>query len=102
MHSIRDDFDRCDRFFPANDQRRDPRKRRVPRHVDRGSTDVLLALAGFDPMKIPRRLHAATLRIAWCFRSGLYHPRRIGKAANLSPKTVARTLTAMRAAAVRR
>ena len=93
-----DPFDRDDRFFPSNDNRRDPRKRRVPHHVDRGSTDVLLALAGFDAVKIPRKLHAAALRIAWCFESGLYHPNLIGKASSLSRKTVARTLVAMRAA----
>jgi hypothetical protein len=72
----------------------------VPHHVDRGSTDVLLALAGFDPVKIPRRFHAAALRIAWCFRSGLYHPVLIGKAASLSRKTVARTFAAMRGASI--
>jgi len=90
------DFDHDDRWFPSNDTRRDPRKRKVPHHVDRGSTDVLLALAGFDPAKIPRKLHAAALRIAWCFGSGLYHPVLIGKAAGLSRKTVARALMAMR------
>ena len=85
--------------LPTNDNGRgDPRARRVPRYVGRGVTGVLLGLAGYDPETIPRKLHVPALRVVWCFEHGLFNRRGVARAANLSSKTVARTLAAMRAA----
>ena len=49
----RHDFDGDDlAAVPTNDNGRgDPRARRVPRHVGRGHTGVLLALAGTTPRR---------------------------------------------------
>ena len=90
------DFDPDDLFEPANENARpNPLARRVPRHVERGRTDLLLSLAGFDPDKIPRRYHAAALPIAWCFEQGLFDIEAIKRAARLSGKTLIRTITSM-------
>jgi hypothetical protein len=59
---------------------------------------VLLALAGYDAETIPRKLHVPALRVAWCYEHGLFNRRLVARAANLSTKTVARTLAAMRGA----
>jgi hypothetical protein len=96
----RDDFDGDElAVIPTNDNNQpDPRARRVPRYVGRGATGVLLALAGYDPETIPRKLHVPALRVVWCFAHGLHNRRLVARAANLSSKTVARTLAAMRVA----
>jgi len=92
-------LDAEDLFAPANDNRRSlPSERRVPRYVTEGQTDVLLALAGFDPDKVPRKLHAGALRVAWCHRHGLFGFEAVATAAGLSTKKLHRTLAAMRGA----
>lgn len=93
------DQDLDDLFEPANDNEApDPLRRRVPRHVDRGRTDLLLALAGFHPHKVPRRLHAAALRVAWCFEQGLFDPSAIARACSLARRKVAKAIAALEAA----
>lgn len=95
-YDLSEEFD----FEPANDNHRpDPTQRRVPRFVTEGQTDVLLAAAGFDPNKIPRRLHVGALRVAWCMEQGLFNDGAVGRAAGLHGKKLARTIAAMRAAA---
>lgn len=91
-------FDTDDFFAPENDNHRRSGERRVPRYATDGRPDVLLALAGFDPSKIPPRLRIAALRVAWCNRNGLHTMRAVGIACGLSRKKLAHTLTAMRAA----
>ena len=98
-HDHDDDFDLDDLFQPANDNAApDPRKRRVPRHVARGRTNLLLALAGYDPEKIPHRLHSSALRVLWCFDQGLFNPVAVRLASDIPAKKLARTLAALAAA----
>jgi hypothetical protein len=92
-------LDEDDLFEPANDNHRpDPSLRRVPRYVTEGQTDLLLALAGVDPDKVPRRLHDSAVRVAWCEQHGLFSHRAIARACGLSRKKLARTFAALRAA----
>jgi hypothetical protein len=94
-------FDIDDLFAPENDNhhRPDPlRDRRVPHYVTEGQPEVLLALAGFDPAKIPPRLRVGALRVAWCNRHGLHSMRAVAIACSLSRKKLAHTVTAMRTA----
>jgi hypothetical protein len=93
------DLDADDLFAPANDNRHpSSRERRVPRYVTDGRPDMLLALAGFDPEKIPPRLRIGALRVAWCNSHGLHTLRAVGSACGLTRKKLAHTLTAMHAA----
>ena len=95
---MNNDFD-DDLFHPANDNEApDPLGRRVPRHVGRGNTELLLALAGFDPSKVPLRLHAAALRVAWCLEQGLYDPAAIARACSIARRKVAKAVAALDAA----
>ncbi len=100
-HDTHTDAD--DLFAPVNDNHRaHPSHRRVPRYVTEGQTDLLLAVAGFDPDKVPRKLHAGALRVAWCHKHGLFGFEAVASATGLSTKKLHRTLAAMRGAAKRR
>ena len=92
-YDLSEDFD----FEPANDNHApDPTLRRVPRFVTEGQSDLLLATAGFDPDRIPRRLHTAALRVDWCQRHGLFAEAAIARASSLHRKQLTKTLAAMR------
>jgi hypothetical protein len=93
-------FDIDDDSLSANDNSDapSPERRRVPRHVMQERADFQLALAGYDPAKIPLKLHSAAARVVWCFRSGLFNPNAVALACELSRKKVVRTIAAMRQA----
>jgi hypothetical protein len=98
-HDTETNLDAEELFAPANNNHRpSPRERRVPRYVTEGQTDLLLALAGFDPDKVPRKLHAGALRVAWCHGNGLFGFEAIASATGLATKKLHRTLAAMRGA----
>jgi hypothetical protein len=80
------DFEDMPLLLPANDNDRTP-KRCPPRDAN-PPIEVLLALAGYDPARIPVERHADALAVAWCFDDGLFDDRSIARALDTKRKHV--------------
>jgi hypothetical protein len=100
-------------MFPKNDNDRNETQNvandnggdKTPRPTSLGElyapkrVDLMLALAGYDPEKIPEADRQDALHTAWCFEKGIFDARSISEATDIGRGKVRKLVDHLRFAA---